>query len=69
MATAKAEAQGLDVEPVGERIQADPTYFILKKDETGAELKTRIDAALTKIKKDGSLSQLSIDWFGVDYSK
>lgn len=69
MATAKAEAQGLDVEPVGERIQADPTYFILKKDDTGAELKTRIDAALTKIKEDGSLSQLSIDWFGVDYSK
>lgn len=69
MAAAKAKAQELDVEPVGERIQADPTYFIIKKDDAGAALKERIDAALVKIKEDGSLSQLSIDWFGVDYSK
>jgi len=69
MAAAKAEAQGLAVEPVGERIQADPTYFIIKKDDAGAELKERIDAALRIIKEDGSLSQLSIEWFGVDYSK
>ena len=69
MASAKAKAQGLDVQPVGDRTQADPTYFILKKDDAGAALKQKIDAALTKIKGDGSLSQLSIDWFGVDYSK
>ncbi|HEX2947906.1 MAG TPA: transporter substrate-binding domain-containing protein [Clostridia bacterium] len=69
MAASKAKAQNLDVEPVGERIAADPTYFIAKKDEAGQKLMEKIDAALTKLKDDGSLSKLSIDWFGVDYSK
>jgi len=69
MATAKAKAQNLAVEPVGERVNAEPTYFILKKDDAGEALKAKLDAALTKIKEDGSLSKLSIDFFGVDYSK
>ncbi len=69
MASAKAKAQNLDVEPVGERIAAEPTHFIIKKDAAGEEIKKRVDAALSKLKEDGSLSKLSIDWFGVDYSK
>jgi L-cystine transport system substrate-binding protein len=69
MAVAKAKAQNLEVEPVGERVAADPTYFIMKKDAAGEEIKKKIDAALTKLKEDGSLSKLSIDWFGTDYSK
>jgi len=69
MATAKAKAQNLAVEPVGERVKAEPTYFILKKDAAGEALKVKLDAALAKIKEDGSLSKLSIDFFGVDYSK
>ena len=69
MAVGKAKAQNLDVEPVGRRIAEQPTHFIIKKDKTGAAIKEKIDAALAKIKADGSLSQLSIDWFGVDYSK
>jgi len=69
MAAAKAKAQNLAVEPVGERVNAEPTYFILKKDDAGEALKTKLDNALTKIKEDGSLSNLSIDFFGVDYSK
>jgi len=69
MAAAKAKAQNLAVEPVGERVNAEPTYFILKKDDAGEALKTKLDNALTKIKEDGSLSNLSIDLFGVDYSK
>jgi ABC-type amino acid transport substrate-binding protein len=69
MAVAKAKAQGLEVEPVGERVAADPTHFIFKKDELGAELKAKIDNALSKLKADGSLSALSIEWFGADYSK
>ena len=69
MAVGKAKAQNLDVEPVGRRIAEQPTHFIIKKDKTGTTIKAKLDAALEKIKADGSLSQLSIDWFGVDYSK
>jgi len=69
MATAKAKAQNLAVEPIGERVNAEPTYFILKKDAAGEALKAKLDNALMKIKEDGSLSKLSIDFFGVDYSK
>ena len=69
MAAGKAKAQNLAVQPVGERIQADPTFFILNKDAKGQELKAKLDAALKQLKDDGSLSELSIQWFGVDYSK
>lgn len=69
MAVSKAKAQNLEVEPTGERIAADPTYFIAKKDEAGQKIMDKIDAALARLKDDGSLSKLSIDWFGVDYSK
>ncbi len=69
MAKAKAEAQGLAVEPVGERIAEQPTHFILKKDAAGEALLAKLDAALTKLKENGSLSKLSTEWFGTDYSK
>jgi L-cystine transport system substrate-binding protein len=69
MALAKAKAQNLEVEPAGERVAADPTHFIIKKEAAGEELKKKVDAALAKLKDDGSLSKLSIEWFGVDYSK
>ena len=69
MAAGKAKAQNLDVEPVGRRIAEQPTHFIIKKDGPGAIIKGKVDTALEKIKADGSLSQLSINWFGVDYSK
>ncbi|WP_313339961.1 transporter substrate-binding domain-containing protein [Sedimentibacter sp.] len=65
----KAKVQGLAVEPVGERIAADPTYFIFRKDEDGKELRDKVDAALKNIIDDGSLAELSIEWFGVDYTK
>jgi len=69
MAIEKAKAQGLDVKPVGKRIAEEPTHFIIKKDETGTLIKEKLDAALSKIKTNGSLTKLSIDWFGVDYSQ
>ena len=69
MALEKAKAQGLEVEPVGNRIAEQPTHFIIKKDGAGAIIKEKLDAALVRIKADGSLTQLSLDWFGVDYSQ
>jgi L-cystine transport system substrate-binding protein len=69
MAVAKAKAQGLDIEPVGPYVENNPSYFIAKKDAAGKELIDRLDAALTKLKADGRLSRLSVEWFGADYTK
>lgn len=69
MAIAKAKAQGLEVEPVGDRVAAEPTHFIFKNDEDGGLLKEKLDNALSKLAEDGRLSQLSVEWFGQDYSK
>ena len=64
----KAETQGLEVQPAGERLSSDPTYFIFKKDEKGKELRDKVDAALAKLIADGELSKLSKEWFGADYT-
>jgi L-cystine transport system substrate-binding protein len=69
MAVAKAKAQGLDIEPVGPYVENNPSYFIAKKDGAGKELIDRLDAALAKLKEDGRLSRLSVEWFGTDYTK
>lgn len=67
VAISKAQIQGLDVEPVGERLEETPVFFIFKKDEVGKELRDKIDAALQKLIESGELSALSTEWFGADY--
>lgn len=69
MAKDKAAVQGLEIDVVGERLAADPTYFIFKQDAEGEELRNKIDGALTKLIDSGKLSEMSVDWFGVDYTK
>lgn len=69
MAKDKAKIQGLQIDVVGERIAADPTYFIFKKDKEGEELRDRVDAALAQLIESGRLAELSVEWFGVDYTK
>ncbi|MDR1900511.1 MAG: transporter substrate-binding domain-containing protein [Treponema sp.] len=69
MAAAKAAAQGLDVEPVGARLEEEGTIFIAKQDAAGKALTAKLDAALVKVHADGRLSALSTEWFGEDYSK
>lgn len=69
MAVAKAKAQGLAVEPIGAYIENNPSYFIAKQDAAGKSLIEKLDKALATLKKDGRLSQLSIQWFGTDYTK
>lgn len=69
MAQDKAEVQGLQVEVVGERIAADPTYFIFKKDDRSKALRDRVDAALDQLIESGRLAELSVEWFGEDYTK
>ena len=67
VAISKAQIQGLDVEPVGDRLEETPVFFIFKQDEVGKELRDKIDAALKKLIESGRLSQLSTEWFGADY--
>ena len=68
VAVSKAELQGLDVQAVGEPLEKTPVYFIFKQDDTGRLLRDKVDAALQKLIDNGELSQLSIDWFGADYT-
>lgn len=69
VAKEKAEVQGLKVKVVGDRLKEKPTYFIAKQDEEGKELIAKIDAALEKLIADGKLTELSLKYFGEDYSK
>ncbi|WP_186379257.1 transporter substrate-binding domain-containing protein [Yersinia massiliensis] len=69
MAQSKAAKQGLNISVVGERLAAEPTFFVSKKDPAGLALKQRIDAALRSLHEDGTLSRLSVERFGIDYTK
>ncbi|QOS82373.1 transporter substrate-binding domain-containing protein [Paenibacillus sp. JNUCC31] len=51
---------------VGDALSNSKVYFILNKDEE--ELKTKVDEALKSIKEDGTLSKLSTEWLGADYT-
>jgi len=64
-----AELLGIDVEPVGEILASEPSFFIAKKDATGEIIRDKIDTALQKLHNNGKLTELSLEWFGVDYSK
>lgn len=68
MAVSKAKLQGLEVEPVGEQLSAKPAYFVFQKDEQGKIIKEKVDAALKQLIDSGELSELSVEWFGTDYT-
>lgn len=68
VAVSKAALQGLEVKPVGDRLAEAAVVFVFKQDDVGAELRDRIDAALSELKENGELSELSIEWFGEDYT-
>ncbi|GHU83173.1 amino acid ABC transporter substrate-binding protein [Clostridia bacterium] len=52
---------------VGEPIISSNTYFVFKKGNT--ELQSAVDGALTQLKENGKLSQISIDVIGGDYTE
>jgi ABC-type amino acid transport substrate-binding protein len=46
------------------------TYFVYRKNEPSAEvLRDAMDGALKKLRADGVMSALSIQWLGADYTK
>ncbi|KPU43296.1 cystine-binding periplasmic protein precursor [Oxobacter pfennigii] len=58
---------GLNIKTVGEPVNTVPSYFVFRKGED--ELKSKIDKALASMKEDGTLKDISIKWFGEDYTK
>lgn len=42
------------------------TYYLVKMDEDGKEIRDDINAVLKELKEDGTLSALSLEYFGVD---
>jgi L-cystine transport system substrate-binding protein len=59
---------GAKIKTVGEPISRSNSYYLYRKDdETGAQLKKDVDAALKQLKEDGTLTQLSQKWLGGDY--
>lgn len=51
---------------VGEPLASNGVYFVFRKNEK--EVANQIDHALTQIKQDGTLSKLSKEWLGKDYT-
>ncbi|WP_434778166.1 transporter substrate-binding domain-containing protein [Neisseria sp. Ec49-e6-T10] len=65
----KAKAQNLKIDIVGDFLTKEPAKFIFKKDEKGLALQQKIDAVLNKMKEDGTLTKMSVEQFGQDYTK
>jgi ABC-type amino acid transport substrate-binding protein len=64
-----AQKARLPVKAVGEPIALVPSHFVARKDARGAAVLAPVDAALAAMRKDGTLSALSMKWFGADYTK
>jgi len=60
---------GLGIKLVGEPTDTVPTYFVFRKDQESAEIRKKIDAALAEIIADGTLKEISVKWFGEDFTK
>lgn len=69
MAKEKAKVQKIDIKVIDESIVESPSLFIAKKDKDGKKLIADIDRALGTLKKEGKLKELSIEWFGKDYTQ
>lgn len=53
---------GLNVNTSDEPVQVNPTYFMLSKDQEN--LKVAMNDAITQLKEDGTLQELSEKWYG-----
>ncbi|MCI5649555.1 MAG: transporter substrate-binding domain-containing protein [Fusicatenibacter sp.] len=57
---------GSEFTTVGDTIMASDCYILFNLDET--TLRDRVDEALAQLRKEGKLSELSIEWYGEDYT-
>ncbi|MCL2548094.1 MAG: transporter substrate-binding domain-containing protein [Symbiobacteriaceae bacterium] len=63
-----AQTLGLKIKCVGEVLEASASFFVVRQDAGGQELKALIDKAMDEVIADGSLAALCIEWFGEDYT-
>lgn len=62
-----AKAQNVQVYPTDVVLEKTPIYFVFRKDS--AHLLQVFDQALEKALKDGKISELSVRYFGKDFSR
>lgn len=60
---------GLKIKCVGEVLEESYSYFAFRQDEVGEDLKKKVDKAMDEVLADGSLRDLSIKWFGEDFTQ
>lgn len=58
----------LPLEIVGDPIYLEEDAYLFAKNERSDALRAKVDAALTEMHEDGTLTELSIKWFGYDIS-
>ncbi|GIP24204.1 transporter substrate-binding domain-containing protein [Paenibacillus sp. J22TS3] len=58
---------GDKLKTVGEALTQSDVLFVLRKDEQ--ELSDKLDQAIKELKADGTLSKLSVQWLGEDFTK
>ena len=68
IATENIKDLGLKLKTVGEPIAVVPSYFVFRKGSEPEELRKKVDEALTEMKSDGTLSEISTKWFGEDFT-
>lgn len=51
---------------VGDSIMASDTYILFNKEEE--TLRDRVDEALSQLREEGKLEELSVKWYGEDYT-
>ena len=68
IATENIKDLGLKLKTAGEPIAVVPSYFVFRKGSEPEELRKKVDEALTEMKSDGTLSEISTKWFGEDFT-
>ena len=64
-----ADEQGLDVKTIiATELGINPVYFLYAKTDNGTKYKELIDTALQTLKDNGTLSKLSTQYLGADYT-
>ena len=64
------ESLGLDLKTIGEPAMANAVYHVVRKDDEEAIwLKGLVEEAVSSMIDDGTLSKISIEWLGEDYTK
>ncbi len=60
---------GLKVKLAGKPLALVPSFFVFRQDKEGEALKEQFNKALVELKKDGTLVDLSLKWFGADFTQ